>query len=152
MDQSYRLVARDKPGLLVAVMRVLAGGAHISFEGNLSRCSGLLAVPGVFTEETQALRRQTLYPVQEFLVLPLESETIRPILAQVLPRRRLVRDIIHVQIERGARLAFGAYDSFHRDCVVCWPPITPEFLEQLRLRGVLRSWELAADKAHRRND
>src|SRR5438094_4041514 len=99
MDDRYWLVARDKPGLLVAVMRALAGDAHISFEGDLSRCRGLFAMPGASTEETDALRRQTLYPVQEFVVLPLEPETVRPILAEVLPEGRVVLDIIHVQIE-----------------------------------------------------
>jgi hypothetical protein len=147
MDERYWLVARDKPGLLIAVMRALVGGAHISFEGDLSRCRGLLTLPGASTEETEDLRRQTLYPVQEFVVLPLEPETVRPILAEVLPEGRVVRDIIHVQIERAGRLAFGAYDNFHRDCLVCWPAVPQELLEQLRVNGVLRSWELAPTEA-----
>jgi hypothetical protein len=79
--------------------------------------------------------------VQEFVVLPLEPGTIHPILAEVLPEGRVVRDIIHVQIERGGRLAFGAYDNFHRECVVCWQAVPRELLEQLRNSGVLRSWE-----------
>jgi hypothetical protein len=149
MDERYWLVARDEPGLLVAMMRALAGGAHISFEGDLSRCRGLLALPGTSTEETGTLRRQTLYPVQEFVVLPLEPETVRPILAEVLPEGRVVREIIHVQIERGGRLAFGAYDNFHRDCVVCWPAVPHELLEHLRVSGVLRSWETGAGPTKR---
>jgi hypothetical protein len=133
-------------------MRALAGGAHISFEGDLSRCRGLFGLPGAATEEMEALRRQTLYPVQEFIILPLEPETIRPILAEVLPEGRVVRNITHVQIERAGRLAFGAYDNFHRDCVVCWPAVSRELLEQMRVSGVLRSWEPAPAEAHRWHD
>jgi len=143
MDETYWLVARDKPGLLVAVMRALAGGAHISFEGDLSRCPGLFALPDASAEETRALRRHTIYPVQQFIVLPLEPDTIRPILSEVLPEGRVVRDISHVQVERAGRLAFGAYDNFHRDCVVCWSAVPRELVEQLTVSGVLRSWEFA---------
>ncbi|MGH7173881.1 MAG: hypothetical protein ACRELG_26685, partial [Gemmataceae bacterium] len=112
--EQYWLVARDKPGLLVSMMRALAGEAHISFEGDLSRCRRLFAVPGASTDETEVLHRATIWPMQDFVVLPLEAETIRPILDEVLPEGRVVHDIIHVQIERMGRLEFGAYDNFHR--------------------------------------
>jgi hypothetical protein len=37
MPGSYWLVARDKPGLLIAMMRALTGHAYISFEGKTYR-------------------------------------------------------------------------------------------------------------------
>src|SRR5438552_2787504 len=113
MDQQYWLVARDKPGLLIAMMRALAGDAHISFEGDLSRCRELFDLPGASMQETEVLRRQTLYPVQDLVVLPLEPDGIRAILDAVLPEGRVVHDIVHVQIETAGRLEFGAYDNFH---------------------------------------
>jgi hypothetical protein len=152
MQQRYWLVARDKPGLLVAVMRALAGGAHISLEGDFSRARGLLALSGASTEETEALHRQTTYPLQDFVVLPLEPESITPILNEILPEARVVRHIIHVQIERGGRLEFGAYDNFHRDCVVCWAAVPQELLRRLQVSGVLRSWEPAPADGHRWHD
>jgi hypothetical protein len=152
MEERYWLAARDKPGLLVAMMRTLCGASHISFEGALSRCRGLFELAGASTEETEALRRNTGYPVEDFIVLPLDTQTARPILAEVLPEGRVVRDITHVQIERRGRLAFGAYDHFHRDCVVCWSPVPRELLEQLQTSGVLRSWEPAPSAAHRWHD
>jgi hypothetical protein len=148
LDERYWLVARDKPGLLVAMMRALAGGARISLEGELSRCHGVLSLPGASVEETEVLLRATIYPVQGFVVLPLESETVRPILDQILPEGRVVRDIIHVQIERGGRLEFGAYDNFHRECVVCGAAVSRELLERLRVSGVLRSWKSAPADVH----
>lgn len=36
-EQWFHIVARDKPGLLRAMMRALAGDAYISFEGDLHR-------------------------------------------------------------------------------------------------------------------
>lgn len=142
MDERYWLVARDKPGLLIAMMRALAGNAHISFEGDLSRCQ-LSAIPGASGEESEALRRNTLVPRQDFVVLPLEAENIRRILAEILPSGRVVHDIIHVQIEKNGRLAFGAYDNFHPECIVAWSAVPRALLDQLQAKGILRSFELA---------
>ena len=38
MNVQYWIDPRDKPGLLRVMMNTLAGDAHISFEGDLSRC------------------------------------------------------------------------------------------------------------------
>jgi hypothetical protein len=141
-EQPYWLVARDKPGLLVALMRELAGDAHISFEGDLSRCR-LEAIPGASSVESQILRRNTTYPRQDFVLLPLEDYSIGPILSEILPEGRIVRHIIHVQIEKGGHLAFGAYDNFHKDCIVAYSVIPEALLAKLQNTGILRSFELA---------
>jgi hypothetical protein len=135
----YWLVARDKPGLLIAMMRALAGNAHVSFEGNLSR----YAFPPDLrpdSKETPTLRRQTLVPELDFVVLPLEPINVQPILDVVLPERRFMNDINHIQIEKDGSLEFGAYDNFHPECIVCFLGVSPDFLEQLRESGVIRSW------------
>jgi len=140
------LVARDKAGLLIAMMKTLAGNAHISFEGDLSRC---VFPPELdrSESETAILRRQTIAPVQDFVLLRLEPETIQPILGTVLPESRFMKHVIHIQIEKDGVLQFAAYDNFHRDCVECGPGVPRELLERLRLSGVLRSYE--ADLRHR---
>ena len=145
----FWLVARDKPGLLIAMMRHLAGDAHVSFEGDLSRCSfsSSLSPSG---EETAALRRNTAYPRQAFVVLPLTPESVRPILDVVLPGNRYLKDIIHIQIEKAGEVQFGSYDNFHRDCIVGFPPgVTPELLNQLQSSGVIRSWSVPHEGARR---
>ena len=145
----YWPVARDKPGLLIAMTRRLAGEAHISFEGDLSRCSfpPSLNPSGA---ETPALRRQTAYPKQDFIVLPLTPESVRPILDVILPDNRYLDDIIHIQIEKGGELQFGSYDQFHHECIVGFPPgVTPELLDQLQSSGAIRSWSVPQEGARR---
>lgn len=142
---------RDKPGLLRAMMRALAGDARISFEGDLSRCvfaDNLTAS----ADETEALCRQTVVPKQDFVVLPLELDTVQPILDVVLPGRRYLDDIIHIQIERHGQLQFGSYDNFHRECVVCYAGVETTLLDQLKSSGVIRSWQVAPDDQHRWHD
>jgi hypothetical protein len=137
MALPFRLVVRDKAGLLIAMVKALAGHAHVSFEGNLSRCRFPPEVHRT-DRETETLRRQTILPVQDFVALPLEPETVEAILATVLTDSRFMKDVIHVQIEREGALQFGAYDNFHRDCIWCGPGVSRELLEQLRSSGVLR--------------
>jgi hypothetical protein len=135
----YWLVARDKPALLRAMMRELAGDARISFEGDLTRCEfGVHLEPR--DEETSALHRQTAFPRQDFVVLPLEPHTVQPILDIVLQERRYMTDIVHVQIEKMGCLEFGSYDNFHPECIVCFHGITPAVLDGLLTSGVIKSW------------
>lgn len=153
MSRRYWIDPRDKPGLLRAMMRELAGDAQISFEGNLSRCI-FPADLDPSADETDALRRQTVEPRQDFVVLPLEPGSVAPILDVVLPHRhrQYLKDIIHIQIERGGELQFGAYDNFHRECIVCYSGVDSALLDQLKSSGVIRSWQVAPDDQHRWHD
>jgi hypothetical protein len=135
----YWVVPRDKPGLLVAMMRHLAGDSHISFEGNLSNCKFPPEL-SPSSEETTVLRRATSFPLQDFVVLPLTQDTIRPILDIVLPANRFMKDIIHIQIEKASKREFGSYDNFDPECIVCFLGVSVELLETLKQKGVIRSW------------
>lgn len=140
MSTRYWIDPRDKPGLLRAMMRALAGDAHISFEGDLSRCvfPAPLKSSG---DETDVLRRVTFFPKQNFVVLPLEPDFVAAIFDVVLPERRYLDDIIHIQIERHGELQFASYDNFHRECVMCYAEVELHLLEQLKASGVIRSWQ-----------
>jgi hypothetical protein len=48
--------------------------------------------------------------------------------------------IIHTQIEKDGRLAFGAYDNFHADCVWVGDAVPRSLLERLKESGVVRSF------------
>ncbi len=135
-------VVRDKPGFLRRLMDELAGDARISLEGDLSHCrfSDDLIVS---REETDVLKRNTLLPRQDFVVLRLTTETATPILKQVMAAG-LKRAIIHVQIERNGVLELGAYDNFHPECVVTGPGVTAALLEELKSKSVLRAFDVAA--------
>jgi hypothetical protein len=129
------------------MLRALVGdAAYISFEGDLSRCTELFSLFGATPQESDTLKRNTIYPLQDFVIVPLESSSIHSILEIVLPESRIVHDIIHVQIEKHGRLAFGAYDNFHKDCIVAWSELPLDLLSDLLASGVLRTFELAVSK------
>lgn len=142
MHSRYWMTARDKPGLLVAVMHALAGNAHISFHGDLSHCD-LFSVPGASGAETECLRRCTMVPGQDFVVCPLEFGTIKQILSEVMPDGRAVHQIIHIQIEKDGQFAFGAYDNFRPRCITIGHNLPESRLKQFKDRGLLRSVYLA---------
>jgi hypothetical protein len=145
----YWPIARDKPALLRAMMRHLAGEAHIPFEGNLRRCS-FPSNLGPSPEESPALRRHTSFPRQDFVVLPLMPDSVRPILDVILPDTRFLEDIFHIQIEKAGQLQFGSYDQFHDECIVGFPPgVTPALLDTLQSSGVIGSWSVPHAGARR---
>jgi hypothetical protein len=141
-DISHWVDVHDKPGVLHRLMAELAGDAHISLEGDLSQCrfSDDLVIS---REEVGLLKRHTLAPSQDFVVLRLTSETIVPIYRQVMAAG-LKHAIIHVQIERNGVLEFGAYDNFHPNCVMTGPAIGVEVLEDLKSENAVRDFGVAA--------
>jgi hypothetical protein len=56
-----RWKVRDKGQLLLALMEEFEGDAHVSFEGDL-RSLPLSSYPGVSTQPTAPLQRNTLWP------------------------------------------------------------------------------------------
>jgi|RhiMetdeSRZDD1v2_1073273.scaffolds.fasta_scaffold386440_3 hypothetical protein len=147
-EDRYWIVARDEARLLMAMMRALAGSAHVSFEGDLSRCEFPLEL-GPQANETPTLKRQTLIPQLDFAVLPLEAQSVQSILDVVLPNRRFMNDIIHIQIEKNGRLEFASYDNFHPECIVGFLGVSTDFLNTLREKGVIRSWTTPHEGARR---
>jgi len=142
VTKTFLINTRDKPGLLIAVIRELAGIAEISFEGWLGK-SGLSEIPGVSFWETMTLGRTCQHPRFDFLILPLTDETV-PAIQRVITKKNALTDssgIIHVQIAVGDRMVFGAYDNFHRDCVVAYEGLPTALLDHLLENGVIRSCE-----------
>jgi len=125
-------------------MEELAGNAQLSLEGDLSRCRFTDDVV-VAREETPTLKRNTIAPKQDLVVLRLTPETVDPIFKQVMAAG-LKRAIIHVQIERNGVPELGAYDNFHPECVVTGPGVSWALLEELKKSNVLRDFKVAALK------
>jgi hypothetical protein len=128
---------RDKRRFLAAALAELAGDAQVSFEGDLSMTS-LSDVPGASNDETQVLKRGTLWPKQDFVVLPLEVEMVLPIMAAV--GGTVPRGLIHVQVQKEGRLQLGLYDNFDPNCMFLGPGLTPSFIATLQDAGVLTHW------------
>jgi hypothetical protein len=96
---------RDKGRLLLALMDELGGNAHVSFEGNLSSLP-LSRYPDISSEPTDALKRNTLGPKQDFVIVPLEPSSSKKIFAAL--GGAVPKTVLHVQIEKDGVLQFGA--------------------------------------------
>jgi hypothetical protein len=143
MKQKYQLRTKHKSQLLYAMMRALAGeDSRISFEGRLSN-TDLVKIDGVHFEETQVLRRGTLQPQLDFLVLPLTPASLPTIEKAIHSKIAFSGSagIIHVQIEKHGEIAFSAHDNFHEDCVVAYPAASESLLKELVEKRVLYSFE-----------
>jgi hypothetical protein len=142
-DEVDHLVdVRDKPGFLHYIMAEVAGDARISLEGDLSQCQFPEEMI-IARDENPPLRRMTLVPRQDFVILRLTRDTVAPIFQQVL-RAGLTRAIIHVQIERGGVLELGAYDNFHPECTVTGAGILPTTLAALKAKSIVRDFTVFA--------
>lgn len=139
MQQTYWLDTRDKPGLLTNLMKYLAGNAHILLQGNLDNCD-FSSIPRVFGNNNLPLHPLINVDDGPFVILRLEPETIRPILARVLPQGRIVYEIGYILIEKNGRLEFMAGDNFHNECISVGPGISEDMLKELVKRGILRGY------------
>ena len=133
--------ARDKPGLLLAMMRQFQDQSNISFEGSLGQLT-CFSWPAASYEENQVLKRQTTSPELDFVVIPLTEQSVKDIWKELCEKDHLAHEgIIHVQIENNGRLVFGGYDNFHRECTVAYPGVPLELLEKLKEQGIIREYE-----------
>jgi hypothetical protein len=135
----YRLKVKYKVPLLSALVEAFCGDAHLSLEGDLAE----LRWDGPTQPEpaiASVLRRNTVEPVQDFVVLPLERDSIDRIVHRVLPHVGLKRRVHHVQIEKERRLVFGAYDWFDEGCAWVSQRVGTQLLDALVREGVLKSY------------
>jgi len=136
---------REKNRFVSILMEGMAGDAHISFEGGTS-ILGLATVDGAAQEETSVLRRNTLQPRQNFIIVPLESETLPDIWRGI--GGTIARDVLHIQIEKNGQLVFGAYDGFHPECVKFGPAFPTALIESLIENLVLERSRRDLDQAN----
>jgi hypothetical protein len=125
-----RLDVRKKLEFLHQLMLELAGNSRISLEGDLAECrvaSDLI----VTHDETATLKRNTISPKLDFVVLHLEPETVERVL-KTIKTAGLKRTIVHVQIEQNGVLELGAYDNFSPGSVVTGPGVSPTLLSKLK--------------------
>jgi hypothetical protein len=127
----------DKRQFLIAAMEELAGAAHISFEGDLSAMR-VSQLPEASGDETPALKRNTLWPKQGFVVLPLEPDVVTTIISAI--GGTIPKTVDHIQIEKHGCLELGLYDGFHPKATFFGPALDTEFLDQLRVKGIMRPW------------
>jgi hypothetical protein len=133
----FQRLVQDKFRLLPAITEKLAGGhGHIPLEGSLN-VFNLSGLPGASSNEAAALKRNTIWPKQDFLVFRLELAIFETILHR--PGRRVPHRMIHIQFEKSGILEFGAYDNFDPDRLFFGPTLAGAFLESLVSQGTLSS-------------
>jgi len=119
------------------MMEELAGGAHISFEGDL-RGLTLLNIPGVSVQPTAALTRSTLWPQQDFVIIPLEPSMGPKIIAAI--GGTVPGAIIHIKIEKDGQLQFAAYDNFHPECIHFGSAVREDAIQLLVSQNIMRPY------------
>jgi hypothetical protein len=140
MSQYRRLEVRDCQGTLWAFYRQYEGEAFASFEGDLSALK-LQELPGADGQETSTLKRQTMQPELDFIVVPINQETVHELKKRLSMRGVLGRNgaVIHTQIAVGDELLFVACDNFHDECTVASMAVPNVFLIELQNHGLLRA-------------
>lgn len=130
------------------MMRTFASdNSRIAFEGNLA-ATELYKIEGASYQETACLKRNTIAPRFDFVVLPLALPHIPAIQKAILSKLPFSGDrgIIHAQIEVNGELVFGAYDNFHPETVMLYRPIERAVLDDLVTTRILRSYTLVQEK------
>jgi len=133
--QSWKVL--DKRRFLLALMKELAGDARVSFEGDLRKTS-LTTMPGAIEEPTTTLKRNTKWPKQDFVIVPLEPSTGNKIMAAI--GGTVPGAILHIQIEKEGQLQFGAYDCFHPECIYFKDGIDRSFVDSMVAQGLIRPY------------
>jgi hypothetical protein len=128
---------QDKRLLLLAMMEELAGDAHISFEGDFQGLR-LLSMPGASQDETAALKQNTRWPKQDYVILALEPSMAKSIIFAI--GGTVPNAIIHIQIEKNGQLQFGAYDNFHPECIFFGMGVKQAVLETLVSQIIMRPY------------
>lgn len=139
----YALQVRDRLALMQALVCALCGDAWLSLEGDLSRGKAdLLAIRGAVEQETSQLRKNTFavsHGPHDFLVVPLEVDTVETIAHSILPRLGVARHVWHIGIEKGGELQFIAYDNFDSASLLS-QAIGEDLLQTLVQNRILRGY------------
>ncbi len=142
MTELTYLNPKDTELLVIQAMEALCGDdSYISLEGfHVPKAVTLL--PEASSIETEVLRRNTIAPVLQFVVVPLNRSNVAT-LAAAVGQASILKDVaglIHIQISKGGRLAFGAYDNVDEDCTVLYPPFAQSLCETLLSSGAIESF------------
>jgi hypothetical protein len=139
---SYRSVhVRDCLGILFQLYAELGEKAKASFEGDLA-VLGLQELPGATFQATAGLKHQTLWPRQDFVVVPLHKENVvalKRILSQpgVLGRGG---SVIHTQMASDGKLVFAACDNFDEHATFVSELVPDSVLDDLKAKGLIHGY------------
>jgi hypothetical protein len=138
MSSGFKLIVEKPINLLIVLIEEFFG-SHLSLEGQFSD-SDFSQIPGVSRVPTEVLVRNTLWPQQDFVILPIEPDT-KEAIKQILPQLNFENKILHVLLEKNNKLVFAAYDSFHPDCVWISKIVSLTLLETLIIKKIISHYE-----------
>ncbi len=128
------------------VMALLHDGL-MSLEGKLGKCridDRLI----VSRKPVGKLRRDTMWPHQQFLAVRLEPASLDHILNEVAAAGVELQDdgVLHVYMEHRGAIEFGAHD-WYNGCAITGPAVPTALLARLQQEGVIDSFRQEPDIA-----
>jgi len=129
----YWLNARDKPALLVNLMRELAGDSVIGFSCDLTR------IDFSALSEFMVFNREEILS-GEGVVVQLTHQSLKPICSTIVPNAKCVHLINEICIVTGEDIQVLIADNFHNKCISVGPLISAKFLDEIQANGILRSY------------
>jgi hypothetical protein len=136
MRAVFAVRVREPVEFVRAALKHFHRDCFLSLEGDLSRFDPAL-VPGASREPSALLRRNTIWPLLDFVILPVTAATAETICRRVLPQVGLKHHVVHVQVASEGHLVLGARDNFGRDCVWIDQGIGKEGIVSLLDSGVI---------------
>jgi len=140
MMNIYTLHVKKALALVATVAERFRGDSLMSFEGDLSAVD-FTKIAGLFRDETAALKRNTIAPRQDFVVLPLTQENVNILTARIFPRIGIRCRVLHIEVEERGHLVFGTYDQFSSDGTWITAAVGEEFVTGLVREGAVASYE-----------
>lgn len=111
-----------------------------SFEGDLSKVH-LGNIEWAKSDETLQVHRHTIWPKQDFLVVPVTQESLPQIINVIDSETAFSSDCIdHFQIELEEQIVFGSYDNLDQSCFIAYPPMLREDLDKMVESGLIASY------------
>ncbi len=140
MTDGFQLHVRDRHTLLrIAAGALASDGVALCLEGDLSHHQ----FPGELRPQfgpSGVFRRNTVWPVQGFVVLPLDPTSARRTLRAALPGGHLPCGVLHVLIGRPDEILFAANDRFEPGGVFVVAAFPQSLLDVLVTCGTLWSY------------
>ena len=138
----YAVIVRTKVPFMVAMVEALAGDALLSLEGDLADVwPDIVAMPGTQFDEIGILKRNTIWPRQDFAILPVEPETVDYLVRKILHRIGLKRRVIHILVAKKGQLQLESYDNFDGEIRV-GSAVPRDVMQRLLDDRVIRSFRV----------
>jgi hypothetical protein len=136
-EEFYFLDVKRAVPFIETILDKFCGNSAISLEGDLSKVD-FSDFAGVSKIETITLKRQTIWPTQDFVVLPLTFENVTK-LKKLLQRIGIRNRVLHIQVESDGQIVLGSYDQFGKNETWISMSVGEEFVKELMHKDIIRA-------------